>query len=190
MEDMSLVYLVHVRLGRVRLGNHVVLCLSRQKHAESIGWLIEYQAFLWSYDLAPPPPPLPSLSSLNLTSDTQEYVERETTYWRERGRWWGRSQIIRKPGPLSIIQYSLHAILLNSWESVGVARGADTDRQTQKMDSQMTQYEENKGKVGRKFPSYSIRNEENQGKVGGKFHQIRKWYEEIKEKLGENFLRE
>jgi hypothetical protein len=40
------------------------------------------------------------------------------------------------------------------------------------MDSQMTQYEENQGKVGRKFPSYSIRNEENQGKVGRKFPHI------------------
>jgi hypothetical protein len=58
------------------------------------------------------------------------------------------------------------------------------------MDSQMTQYEENQGKVGRKFPTCSIRNEENQGKVVGKIHQIRNWNEEIKEKLGENFLRE
>ncbi len=54
----------------------------------------------------------------------------------------------------------------------------------------MTQYEENQGKVGRKFPTCSIRNEENQGKVVGKIHQIRNWNEEIKEKLGENFLRE
>ncbi len=59
---------------------------------ESLEWLIEEQAFSRSYDLAPSPPsptPLPS------TGDTQGDWERETTCWRESGRGWGRSQIIR-----------------------------------------------------------------------------------------------
>jgi hypothetical protein len=65
--------------------------------------LIQDQAFSQSCDLAPPPPPFPSVS---LTGNTQEDWERETTCLRERG--WGRSQIIRrgeKPGPLYIVQY-------------------------------------------------------------------------------------
>jgi hypothetical protein len=38
-------------------------------------------------------PPRPSVSS---SGDTQEYKERETSYWRERGRGCERSQIIRR----------------------------------------------------------------------------------------------
>ncbi len=57
--------------------------------AESIEWFIDGQAFSPSYDLAPllNPSPLPSE---NLTSDTQEDWERETTCRRERG-WVGKA---------------------------------------------------------------------------------------------------
>jgi hypothetical protein len=57
-------------------------CGVRIRGPESIEWFIEGKAFSRSYDSAPRPPPLPSVSS---TGDTQKYLERETTCWRERG---------------------------------------------------------------------------------------------------------
>ncbi len=68
---------------------------------ESIEWFIEDQAFSpLSYDLAPPPPPLPSESS---TGDTQEDWERETTADGRGGGVVGTEPnhaAERKPGPL------------------------------------------------------------------------------------------
>ncbi len=61
---------------------------------ESIGRFIEDQAFSRSYELAPPPPrpPLPSASCLSFSVFL---CVSGCAYWRERGRGWGRSQIIR-----------------------------------------------------------------------------------------------
>ncbi len=66
---------------------------------KSIEWFREDQAFSPSYDLAPPPPPLPSVSS---TGDILEEYERETTCWRERGnrvKEESNHTTARKPGP-------------------------------------------------------------------------------------------
>ncbi len=61
--------------------------------SESIELFIEDQAFSPLYAWAPPPPPaLPATS----TGDAQEDWERETNYWREGMKRWGRSKIIRK----------------------------------------------------------------------------------------------
>ncbi len=67
------------------------------ENPESMEWFLEGQAFSRSYDLAPSPPPAFPLSpSASSTGDTQEDWERETTWWRERGRrGWARSRIIR-----------------------------------------------------------------------------------------------
>ncbi len=70
---------------------------------------IEDQAFLPSYELAPPPlfPPLPSASCLSFSVFLCVVVQ---AYWRERREGVGEEPnhtLARKPCPLSIIQYSL-----------------------------------------------------------------------------------
>ncbi len=80
---------------------------------ESFEWFIESQAFSRSYDSAPRPPPphFPVSNWVSSTGDTQEDWERETNCWRERGRGWGRSQIIRRRESL-ILYKSFNTLFL------------------------------------------------------------------------------
>ncbi len=65
-----------------------IFSAQKDRNAESIEWFIEGHAFFRSYDLAPPPPSLPSV---RWTGNTQEDWERETTCWRKkRGEGGGR----------------------------------------------------------------------------------------------------
>ncbi len=59
---------------------------------ESVEWFIEDQAFLPSFDLTPLPPY--PVCNLSLFLTLLGVVAR--AYWRERGRGWERSQIIRR----------------------------------------------------------------------------------------------
>ncbi len=61
-----------------------------------------FLAVVW-FNSSPTPssPPLPSVSS---TSDTQEDWERETTFWREKGGGWVKSQIIRPQESLGLYE--------------------------------------------------------------------------------------
>jgi hypothetical protein len=69
-------------------------------HTEHIELFIEDQAFLWSYDSAPRPPP-PPLSHLQLVSLCQSSCVSPIEL-TDRRRGWARSQIIRQRGSLTL----------------------------------------------------------------------------------------
>ncbi len=86
-----------------RLQYSIGIAVWVRSKSKSIEWFIEDQAFTPSYGLAPPPPhPTPSLVSKFDRPHTGRLRKRDNLLTGERGKEWGRSQIIRERENLAL----------------------------------------------------------------------------------------
>ncbi len=92
---------VHINLFSLPVLRKALKQSLKRNGSDRIEWFIDSEAYLPTYDLAPPPPPtlLPSVSS---TGDTREDWERETSCWLQRGRGTNHYKIIRRRESLDL----------------------------------------------------------------------------------------